>query len=259
MFLRLLRVVPPLQPGSVRLFCIPFAGGSASFYDGWLASAPPWLQVCPIELPGRGWLSSEPLPISLSKLAHEISSALYRYTDVPYAIFGHSMGALLAYEVASHLESSGRLQLRRLFVSGSRAPFVSHKEPRVSDLPDAEFWEHIRDLQGTPEEILAQPDLIELLLPVLRSDFALCEQYRLQHAYFLQAPVTALSGEQDKRTLIKDVQMWGRLTTGGFRCLEFSGGHFFLKESESAVISAVCNELAAPLSTPIHVPKKAAF
>jgi medium-chain acyl-[acyl-carrier-protein] hydrolase len=246
MSLRLLRVVPPSHLGSVRLFCIPFAGGSASFYDGWLASAPRWLQVCPIELPGRGWLSSEPLPTSLSKLAREISSALYPYTDVPYAIFGHSMGALLAYEVASHLESSGRLQLRRLFVSGSRAPFVPHKEPPVSDLPDAEFWRHIRDMQGTPEEILAQPELTELLLPLLRSDFAICEQYRLQHAYFLQAPVTALSGEQDERAPISDMQMWGRLTSSGFRSLEFSGGHFFLKENESAVINAVCSELAAP-------------
>jgi medium-chain acyl-[acyl-carrier-protein] hydrolase len=144
-------------------------------------------------------------------------------------------------------------------VSGSRAPFVPHKEPPVSDLPDAEFWEHIRDMQGTPEEILAQPELTELLLPVLRSDFAICEQYRLQHAYFLQAPVTALSGEQDKGTSIEDMQMWGRLTTGGFRSLEFSGGHFFLKENQSAVISAVYSELAALLSAPIHVPKKAAF
>jgi medium-chain acyl-[acyl-carrier-protein] hydrolase len=255
----MLRVVPPFHPRSVRLFSIPCAGGSASFYNSWLASAPRWLQVCPIELPGRGWLRSEPLPTSLSKLAHEISSALYPYTDVPYAIFGHSMGALLAYEVASHLESLGRLELRRLFVSGSRAPFLPRKEPDVSDLPDAELWEHIRDMQGTPEEILGQSELIELLLPVFRSDFALCERYRLQHAYFLQAPVTALSGEKDKWTSIRDMQMWGRLTTGGFRSLEFSGGHFFVKESESAVISAVCSELAAPSICASPCIERAAF
>jgi medium-chain acyl-[acyl-carrier-protein] hydrolase len=243
MSFQLLRSVPSFQLGSVRLFCIPCAGGSASFYDGWIASTPRWLQVCPVELPGRGWLGSEPLPTSLNKLAQAISSALYPYTGVPYAIFGHSMGALLAYEVASHLESSGRLQLCRLFVSGSRAPFMPRKEPPVSELPDAEFVEHIRNMQGTSDEIFAQPELIEFLLPVLRSDFALCEQYRLQHAYFLKAPLTALSGEQDKDTPESDMEMWGRLTTGGFRSLRFAGGHFFLKGNESAVIGALCSEL----------------
>jgi medium-chain acyl-[acyl-carrier-protein] hydrolase len=225
----------------MRLFCIPYAGGSASLYRNWTVSAPDWLQVCPIELPGRGWLSSESLATSLIELAQAITCALYPYTDVPYAIFGHSMGALLAYEIALGLESLGRHQLCRLFVSGSPAPFAPRKKPRVSHLPDTEFVEHLRELQGTPEKILAEPELMKLFLPVLRSDFALCEGYRFRHTDFLKVALTTLSGEQDEDASEADMQLWRRVTSGEFRTLKFPGGHFFVKEN--GVMRAVCKEI----------------
>ena len=228
---------------SIRLFCIPYAGGSASLYNDWVVSAPDWLQVCSVELPGRGRLGAESLPTSLIELAQTISSAVYPYTDKPYAIFGHSMGALLAYEVASQLESLGRNQLCRLFVSGCGAPFIPRKKPPVSHLPDTELLDHLRAMQGTPEEILAHPELIDLLLPVLRSDFAICEEYRLFRVHVLQAALTALSGERDEDISESDTQLWKRLTRGDFRSLTFPGGHFFLKESENDVLSAVWKEL----------------
>jgi surfactin synthase thioesterase subunit len=240
---RLLRAVLPMEPGSIRLFCIPYAGGSASLYNDWIVSAPDWLQVCSVELPGRGWLGAESLATSLIELAQTITSAVYPYTDRPYAIFGHSMGALLAYEVASQLESLGRDQICRLLVSGCRAPFIPRKKPAVSHLPDAELRDHIRAMQGTPEEILAHPEVMELLLPVLRSDFALCEQYRLPRVHLLRTPLTTLRGEQDEDTQGSDMHMWRLLTTGDFRSLKFPGGHFFLKESENDVIGVVCKEL----------------
>jgi surfactin synthase thioesterase subunit len=196
-----------------------------------------------VELPGRGWLGAEVLVTSSVELAQIITSALYPYTDIPYAIFGHSMGALLAYEVASQLESSGRHQLCGLFVSACRAPFTPGTKPPVSHLPDAELLDHIRAMQGTPEEILADPELTELLLPVLRSDFALCEQYRLRHVHLLQSPIITLSGEQDEDTRESEMQMWRRLTTAEFRSLRFPGGHFFFKDDQNDVIGIVCKEL----------------
>jgi medium-chain acyl-[acyl-carrier-protein] hydrolase len=240
---RLLRVTRPVESPSIRLFCIPYAGGSASIYNDWIVAAPDWLQVCSVELPGRGRLVTESLATSLIELAQTISSAVYPYTNKPYAIFGHSMGALLAYEVASQLESLRRNQLCKLFVSGCGAPFLPRKKPPISHLPDDELLVHLRAMEGTPDEILAHPELIELLLPVLRSDFAICEEYRLIRVHLLQAPLTALSGEHDEDTPEGDMQMWRRLTTGDFRSLTFPGGHFFLNESENDVLSAVCREL----------------
>jgi medium-chain acyl-[acyl-carrier-protein] hydrolase len=239
----LLRAIRPLEPGTIRLFCIPYAGGSAALYNDWPVSASDWLHVCPVELPGRGRLATTSRASSLIQLAQAIASAIYPYADNSYAIFGHSMGALLAYEVASQLESSGRNRLAKLFVSGCPAPFMLPTKPPVSHLPDAEFIDSLRAMQGTPEEILAHPELVELVLPVLRSDFALCEQYRLRRTHILHAPLTTLSGEQDQDTPEGNMGMWRRLTTGAFQSLRFPGGHFFLKERKSDVVEAVCREL----------------
>jgi surfactin synthase thioesterase subunit len=240
---RLMRPMRSAARDSIRLFCIPYAGGSASLYSDWVVSAPDWLQVCSVELPGRGWLGTEPFATSLIELAQIICSALYPCTDVPYAIFGHSMGGLLAYEVASQLESLGRHQLCTLFVSGCRAPFMPGKRRPVSHLPDAELLESIRAMQGTPEEILDHPEFAKVVLPVLRSDFGLCERYRLHRVHLLQSPVVTLSGGQDEDASESDMQMWRKLTTGEFRSFTFPGGHFFFKENHNNVIGLVCEEL----------------
>src|ERR1700738_4476769 len=151
---------------ALRLFCFPYAGGSAAIYQDWQQHAPNWLQICPVELPGRGRLCAENPSGSIPALAAAITSALYPYTNTPYALFGHSMGALIAFEVACGLEAGGR-------ATPCRTPPVGH-------LADPEFLAHVRDLNGTPTEVLANKELMDVLLPVLRADFALCEQYRMR-------------------------------------------------------------------------------
>lgn len=233
------------RDGAIRLFCFPYAGGSgAAIYRQWQQHAPRWLQICPVELPGRGWLCTEAPFRSLPELAAEITSALYAYTDTPCALFGHSMGALIAYEVACNLEAAGKKQLRKLIASGARAPFLARMRPPVSNLPAPEFLAHVRDMNGTPAEVLADGELMEALLPVLRADFSMCEQYRIGRPLLLRAPITTLAGLEDEEITEPDVRAWKQLTSGAFRCLWFPGDHFYIRENMTSIVNAISDELS---------------
>jgi medium-chain acyl-[acyl-carrier-protein] hydrolase len=172
----------------------------------------------------------EPIAISLSALAGRLSEEISDYADRPYAIFGHSMGALLTYEVAAKLESVGRPRPFKIFLSGTLPPFLARNRQAVSDLPDALFLDHLRELQGTPDAILDNQDLMQLFMPVLRSDFRLCEGYVIPEPRLLHIPVTALSGEQDKKTSEADMLLWKRATTSTFESHRYPGDHFFFTD-----------------------------
>jgi medium-chain acyl-[acyl-carrier-protein] hydrolase len=233
----------PTAEIGLRLFCFPYAGGSATIYRAWQQHAPAWLQICPVEIPGRGRLSAEPLPSSIVSLAEDLSSALYPLANIPFALFGHSMGAAIAYEVASRLENVGRRQLRKLFVSGARAPYLPPKRTPVSHLPDEDFMDRLRNLNGTPTEVLENRELMEVMMPLLRADFAMCERYRLQRPSILRTSITALYGDKDEDVLEQDVNAWRRLTSNAFHSLEFPGDHFFINENEIAVVDVIAEEL----------------
>jgi len=212
------------------LFCIPHAGGSALTYRAFVSEAPGWLEVCPIDLPGRGRLLNEPFALSLQALARRIAEAIFPLTDRPYAIFGHSMGALLAYEITAELAKTGHPQPRRLYVSGSRPPFLPRNKPPVDNLSDSAFLDHLRELQGTPEEVLGDRDVMQFFLPVLRSDFRMVEEYQPVDPPLLQIDVTALSGQQDEGAPKSDVRQWQRVTAGVFEFREYPGEHFFFSD-----------------------------
>jgi medium-chain acyl-[acyl-carrier-protein] hydrolase len=238
-----------LRTGAVlRLFCFPYAGGSAMVYQHWQQHAPDWLQVCPLELPRRGRLYAENQFGSIAELATAIASTLHPYANIPYALFGHSMGAIIAYEVACELEAAGRAPPRKLFVSGACAPFLARKKPPVSHLADTEFLAHVRDLNGTPAEVLANKELMAILLPILRADFALCERYRMRRLQLLQAPITTLAGDKDDEITASDVQEWKRLTSGPFHSVRFPGDHFFIRPNEASIVALILDELSTALN-----------
>jgi medium-chain acyl-[acyl-carrier-protein] hydrolase len=153
---------------------------------------------------------------------------------------GHSMGAVLAYELACHLIPSRGQTLCTLFVSGSRAPFLQRRNPPVSQLPDNEFLSHISDLNGTPCEVLANAELMDLVRPVLRADCRMYENYRFQNRCQLKIPITAFAGDNDADISNADTEAWGRLTEGKFRRMNLHGDHFFINENEAAIYRHYC-------------------
>jgi medium-chain acyl-[acyl-carrier-protein] hydrolase len=181
---------------------------------------------------------------SMEELAQLMKSALHPHTNSTYAIFGHSMGALLGYEIAVRLEKSGARPVCTLFASGSRAPFAPSRLPPVSHLSDEKFLDYLRRLQGTPEELLEQQELMALLLPVIRADFAVAERYRPENSYPLQSSITIFSGDADEHASAKEMMEWRQLTRATFWSHRFPGDHFFLNEQPESVVRTIAAELA---------------
>jgi surfactin synthase thioesterase subunit len=234
----------PLQSGGIRLFCFPYGGGSAAVYSDWQHRLPAWLQVCPVELPGRGWRLAEPLPVSLLDLATDLAAELRPHATVPCAIFGHSMGALLAYEVAKRLATDPECPIRKLVVSASPAP--SRRKPAippVSEYSDADLVQLLIHMGGTSPKILADAELTSLLLPRLRADYAICETYRDEGGKSLRVPVAGLCGDRDTEAGEGDMLFWRELTRGDFTAHIFAGGHFFIIERKSQVLDTLADEL----------------
>ncbi len=219
--------------GTARLFCIPYAGGSASVYRPWTLAAPAWLQVVPVELPGRGRLVKEPLPSSFLDLAGRIAEVIEQASDKPFAIFGHSLGALLAYQATTILAGKAETrQPRRLYLSGVTPPFLGKERRPLADMDEATLLKYLRAFEGTPDALLNDPSIRAFLLPILRADFRLVEQYRLADPLPLQTPLTVLQGKDDPATPYPDMLQWERAAAGDFLFRTYPGGHFFLNGPE---------------------------
>jgi surfactin synthase thioesterase subunit len=231
------------SPASSRLllFCLPYAGGNAAVYRDWVAEAPVWLEVCPVELPGRGKLLRDAFSRSLPELARDIAEQIASLGSREYALFGHSMGAILACEIAAELEALRFSLPRQVFVSGALPPFLTRDKPPVSGLHDGAFLEHLRKLDGTPQEILDDPGAMEFFLPILRSDFCLVESYLPTAPRLLRVPLTVLRGQEDEGASADKMQLWQRVTTNSVTIREYPGGHFFF--SEPAVRQDVFHDL----------------
>jgi medium-chain acyl-[acyl-carrier-protein] hydrolase len=222
----------PSPDARIRLLCIPHAGAGPSFYARWLTELAPEVEVCLAHLPGRESRFREPPGTDLGLLAAQLAEAARPLLDRPFALFGHSMGALLAYEVAHRLPE----EPEHLFVSGSPAPQRPAGEPPIAHLPDAEFLAQVRqDYGGIPDSLWEQQELLRILLPVLRADFAACERYAWLRRPPLRCGVCALSGAGDPYVPQSALADWGDLTTGPSTARVIGHGHFNLVADRAAV------------------------
>ena len=214
---------------AARVFCLPYAGGSAAVYRDWVGALGTQLEVVPVQLPGRGWRLRERPLADLPVLAEAATAAIVALADRPIAVFGHSMGAWLGLEVVRRLEARA-IQPMALFASGRQAPSLGCTQPPMGELDDQQFVAEVqRRYGGIPAEILAEPDVLALLLPALRADIAALERYRPPVGAPIAAPIVALTGEHDRVVAVADVAAWAGETRGDFTLHTFAGGHFYFQ------------------------------
>lgn len=229
----------------VNLLCLPYSGASAMVYNRWRRKVPAWLQVRPVELPGRGVRLGEPLQTDMQALARQLAGEQRSAASGPYALLGHSLGALLAFELAHELQALGCPSPLALFACGTAAPTrredydgAKWREPRRDD----ELIAELRNLNGTPEEVLANQELMSLTLPILRADFLLCGRYAYRQRTPLGCPLHVLGGDVDRANQ-EQLQAWRRETVGDFTLDVFPGGHFFIHEHEDRVLQVLTGAL----------------
>lgn len=219
------------------LVCLPFGGSGAGFYRAWAKEDVPGVHVVPLQLPGREELFlDEPYKDVAHAVGELVPQALRMIGDNgPVALFGHSLGAVLAYEMAVALEARGFERLQHLFVSGSPGPWSGRKE-RATGLADEAFLEQVARFAGYRHQAFEDPGLREVLLPVLRADVAMHEGYRPSSDRLLSVRVTALRGSDDELVSAGQSGEWSGVTKGRFESLELPGGHMYLVDSARAVL-----------------------
>ncbi|WP_372422059.1 thioesterase II family protein [Salinarimonas chemoclinalis] len=225
----------------MRVFCIPYAGGSEDVFDGWPEHLAPVAEVRAALLPGRGARFGEPLLDAMPALVEELARQVGDADGEPLVLLGHSFGALAAHALALHLEASGRA-VARLVVSGSRAPFLPPQLPLLHTMSDAELTARVGDLGGTDPEVLAHRDLMAMFLPILRADFRIVETYAPGRVR-LACPMTVMGGRHDAIVPIPDLEQWRAVSRGETVLRLYEGDHFFIDSQKPRVARAVRADL----------------
>jgi len=244
----------PLNSPAGRLFCFPFAGGGCGTFLEWPRYFGEDLEIICVQLPGRGKRFSEQPFTSVPPLVTELGRLFVNCRGVPFAFFGHSMGSLIAYELACHLQMAGGPQPSCIFVSGTEAPQLVQEKEYFISLSDSELVEVVRRMNGMPDEVLKNPELLELLLPVLRADFILTGTYK-HTDYILSCGITAFCGSDDKEATVSDVHQWKRRTAGEFRMHTITGDHFFINSARDQVLELVKDNLRTCFDEPRGAPE----
>jgi surfactin synthase thioesterase subunit len=238
-----IRCFHPAPDSSVRLVCFPHAGGAASYYLPLSLALTPDVEVLAIQYPGRQDRRTERVIDDIHRLADRLYPAHSAWTDRPYAFFGHSMGAILAYEVARRLAERAGSGPVQLFASGRRAPSCQREES-VHLRDDAGLISELRRLGGTDQRFLDDEELLSMILPITRADYRAIETYSYRPGPPLACPITALTGDADPNNSIDDVSAWRAHSTGPFELKVFAGGHFFLDAHRTEVVQTVSGALA---------------
>ena len=221
-----------LTRADLNLYCFPYAGGSSNVFRRWPHYVPPGVRVIPVDLPGPGRRLTEAPITDLMDIVMEMGASIGGELCEPFAFYGHSMGALLAFELIHFLGEHALPKPKHLFVSAHLAPHKSADREIIYDLPENDFVERIRDLNGTPTEVLENKELRELFLPLLRADFQVCETYTFHDRPTLSIPITAFCGEDDEDVTPSGMEEWRNHTLESFELNIVAGDHFFLNSEE---------------------------
>ncbi|MEU3838528.1 alpha/beta fold hydrolase [Streptomyces sp. NPDC028635] len=240
------RCFAPRPEARMRLLCFPHGGGSASAYRDWPALLPGTVEVHAVQYPGHADRIGEPLHTDLHLLADAAADAARPLLGKPFALYGHSLGALVAYETALRLEAAGHRPVR-LVVSGMPPPHrVRPGTVHLAD--DAGLLAELRRLGGLPHEVAAHPDLLAMVLRTARADYALGERYRQRTGARLSAPVTVHRATGDPELTAEEAAQWAGVTDGEVRWQTFPGGHFHLAEEPAPVLLDVLADLVSDTS-----------
>ncbi len=229
----------------IRLFCFHHAGGNAAVYNNWKLLLPKWIGVCAVELPGRGkGLFSEIRYTCLDSLIDELVPMLEPWLDRPYAFFGHSLGALIVFAMTGRLVQMVAPLPKHLFLSSYRAAHLLPTHLRLSSAPSVDLIAFLREMAGTPFALLEDKQICELLLPVLRDDLQIAESWDRSDLRPVPCGISAFGGDQDLNIQTEDLMAWAKHTSANFHCQLFPGGHFYINESEKALLSEMQKTLA---------------
>jgi medium-chain acyl-[acyl-carrier-protein] hydrolase len=232
----------PNPRAALRLFCFPYAGGGALVYRNWGEILPRDIDVCAVQLPGRGNRLRESPFNRMTQVVEAVGREIVPLLDRPYALFGHSMGAIISFELARLLRRDGLSAPTHLFASGHKAPQIPKTEPFTYNLPQAEFIEELQRLNGTPKEVLDHPELMQIMIPLLRADFESIQTYSYKDEPPLDCPITALDGLHDPGMGRETLEPWREQTTAAFNLRMFPGDHFFLHAERASLLRVIAQE-----------------
>ena len=233
----------PNPQARLRLFCFPYAGNGAAMFRAWPGGLPAYVEVCPVQFPGRGSRLMETPFTRLPPLIEALGQALAPLLEKPFAFFGHSLGALVGFELARQLRRQSGVQPVRLFVSAARAPQIPSRHRPIHGLPEDQFLEELRRLNGTPAEVLEHVEFMQIMLPILRADFAIYETYAYSPEPPLTCCISSFGGLQDHRVSRDDLDAWREQTSASISRRMFPGDHFFLNTAQPLLLQALSEEL----------------
>ncbi len=227
----------------LRLLCLPYAGGGTLAYRPWAERLPHGVELWAAQLPGREKRLAEPPPDAMSPMVAAIADAVEPWDATSFAVYGHSMGAQLGFELARELRRRGASGPTRLLVSGCVAPQVPCPYPPIHALSDGPFIEELKKLGGTPDEVLRSAELMAFVLPVIRADITLSENYACRDEPPLGCPINVYGGLADPVTDREGLDAWQRQTTGPFKLRMFPGDHFFIDACGAVFFDALAADL----------------
>ncbi|MEO8338098.1 MAG: alpha/beta fold hydrolase [Nitrospirota bacterium] len=226
------------QTAGIRLLCFPYAGGGPAVFRSWPQYLSPDIELCAVQLPGRGARMNDASIGELRRLVAELAEVIEPSLDRPIALFGHSIGGLIAFELAREIRRRYGVEPAHLFVSGCPAPQILDNDP-LFDMPEEEFLDRIRRFNGTPWEVLENPEMMQLVLPALRADFSLRDTYVHAAEPPFRCAISAFGGMDDEGVGTEKLEQWRDHTSDVFQLCLFQGDHFFLRTAQAAVVESV--------------------